>query len=76
MLPPVFLLSKFKAYTGTVGTLSKFADCLNSSHIADLTFFLKDVDHLRGVKHQPHSILDSSSASATKSVVIVSFILL
>ena len=33
------LFCKFKAYTSTVGTLSKVADGLNSMGVADLTFF-------------------------------------
>ena len=55
-LPPKRLFCKLKAHTGTIGTLSELADCLNGSGVADLAFFLKDVDHLRGVKHQPHSL--------------------
>ena len=53
------LFCKFKAYTSTVGTLSKVADGLNSIGVADLTFFLKEVNHLVGVKHQTHSVLGS-----------------
>ena len=49
------LFCKLKAYAGTIGTLGELADCLNSSSVANLSFFLKDIGHLLGVKHQTHS---------------------
>ena len=36
---------------------------MNSSGIADLSFFLKKVDHLLGVEHQTHSILGSCNVA-------------
>ena len=51
------LFGQFKAYAGTVGTLGQLADGLNSSSVADLAFLLQEVGHLRGVKHQTHSLL-------------------
>lgn len=52
----MLLFRQLKAYAGTIGGLGEFADSLDGSSVAYLTFFLEEVDHLRGVKHQAHSL--------------------